>query len=476
LLNLSGHYNFILILFLTSSLNAGNFENFQSTRINTQLVSNTQSKTDFLTQLTTNWISSRVVKSESLYEMSKPKLLSTISSRRDKPKGPRIGFDIAELEDNNISKNGLDKITKIKKEKDSYIDFFGEELSFNIPVSLKDANYEPKNQKGIVNFISVASSSDYEQLTDYIVSISDRLKLNDWGIYLLVNSISKEIFSNKDEINLLNSLILNKLKYDVRVGISNKRVYLFFNLLGKVYDALSCEIDGKIYYYFGENKNITNISTYLANSTDSNKLFDLSLKVLPKFKKDIKTKELTFKEYGKRYTIKYRYNQNLLDFMATYPQANEEVFLNTPIDNISLRDIAFEMKHYLNSVQASETINFMLHFVQDSFKYELDSVQFKKQKMMFAQETLYYDKSDSEDRVTLFSRLIKELLNINTLGVKYKNHFVSAIQIPTNGNSIKYNGKKYIIVDPSYSSANIGKSIPKYRLKKPKKIIVLTKD
>jgi len=479
LLNLYGRYSLILfIVFLSSILDAGSFENFQPTREIAFVGSNDKDDSDFIKKLKTNWISYRVVKSESLYERAKPKALSSVTSRRDRAKGPRIGFDIeANDEDSNLTKKPVKAEIKKLKEKDVYVDFFGTELAFNIPNGLKDASYQPRNQKGIVNFFVVSSASDYTQISEYILEVSKELNLNDWGIYLLTDKISKEIFTNIDEANLFDLLIFNKLKYRTRVGISNKKIYIFFHMNEIIYDTPNCRIDGKNYYSFSNSTTITNISTYNDDYHDANNSFNLSLESLPKFKKDIRTKELSFSEYGKKYTIKYRYNQNLLDFMSRYPQANEEVFLNAPMDQMSLRDIAFSMKKNLNNVQASETINFLLHFVQDAFKYEIDSIQFSKQKMMFAQETLYYDKSDAEDRVVLFSYLVKKLLNINTLGIKYANHYTSAIQIPISGDSINYLNKKFIIADPSYKGANIGKGIAKYRSKQPLKIVaVLKKD
>jgi len=90
---------------------------------------------------------------------------------------------------------------------------------------------------------------------------------------------------------------------------------------------------------------------------------------------------------------------------------------------------------------------------------------------MFAQETLYYDSSDSEDRAVLFSYLIKELLGFNVLGIKYNDHTSTALYIPMDGDDIKVNGKRFVIADPTYPNAIVGQSIPKYRTIKPEKFI-----
>jgi hypothetical protein len=86
---------------------------------------------------------------------------------------------------------------------------------------------------------------------------------------------------------------------------------------------------------------------------------------------------------------------------------------------------------------------------------------------MFAQETLYYNKSDCEDRAILYAYLIKELFNIEVIGVKYKDHMATALHIPIRGDAISENSKRFVIADPTYINANIGQSMPKYRSLQP---------
>ena len=136
--------------------------------------------------------------------------------------------------------------------------------------------------------------------------------------------------------------------------------------------------------------------------------------------------------------------------------------------------IAF--KEHISGKKASEAINFMLHFVQNAFVYQQDNEQFAREKVMFAQETLYYDKSDCEDRAVLFSSLIKEFFGINVVGVKYKDHMATALYIPIEGDSVSVKSKKFVIADPTYVNATLGMSMPKYRAIKPVEYIVVKQD
>jgi len=118
----------------------------------------------------------------------------------------------------------------------------------------------------------------------------------------------------------------------------------------------------------------------------------------------------------------------------------------------------------------------VLHFVQKSFQYERDNQQFGREKVMFAQETLYYRKSDCEDRAILYSYLVKELFGVGVIGVKYKDHMATALYIPMSGDTVKDGSRKFVIADPTYINASIGQSMPKYRSQIPQSFIVVRKD
>jgi hypothetical protein len=121
-------------------------------------------------------------------------------------------------------------------------------------------------------------------------------------------------------------------------------------------------------------------------------------------------------------------------------------------------------------------MNFVLNFVQKSFKYEQDNQQFGREKVMFAQETLYFDKSDCEDRAVLFSYLIKELFGVSVLGVKYEDHMATAVYVPIEGDEVMVKSKKFVIADPTYINATIGMSMPKYKSIKPQSYIVVREN
>jgi len=195
---------------------------------------------------------------------------------------------------------------------------------------------------------------------------------------------------------------------------------------------------------------------------------------LPIFEPNYKKKTLTFSHLGKKYTVEYKYNQNLIDFFSTYPQADYESFFNAAVDKMTYVSIAKSLRKYINGKKAAEAMNFVLNFVQNAFEYQTDQEQFGREKVMFAEETLYYKASDCEDRAILYSYLTKELFDVAVLGVKYPNHMATALYVPLDGDKIKVKGKEFVIADPTYINANIGQAMPQFKGKMPKEFIFVT--
>lgn len=468
---------FVLASFL-SLLYAETFTEFKRTQSSSFSGYKDDKDSLFDSHLKSDWEAYRAQKQFSLYEKPKPVNISSARHRYIKKIGPKVSIKVPLIKDDGKKKSVVKVVSEPKAEsKDIEFDFFGTTLGFDAPSGLERARFYPRDQKGINNFFNIASSSEYENLIDEINRISRDMNLNDWGKYLLVKEVSEKIYSAEDDSKLLSWFIFNKMGYCVKIGLFKKHVVLLHYSDKIIYSTPNFKIDNKTFYVISNyaNKNIGSVYTYEQNYPGANKVFDLSMDSLPRFKEDLNTKNLSFKSDGKKYDISYHYNQNLIDFMSTYPQADYETFFNAPMESKSYQEIALALKKHINGKKASVALNFVLNFVQNAFKYELDSTQFGREKVMFAQETLYYDKSDCEDRAILFSYLIKELFNIGVVGVKYKDHMVTGLYIPMKGDSVKMNTKRFVIADPTYTNAIVGQSMPKYKPKKPESFIVVNK-
>lgn len=396
-----------------------------------------------------------------MYEKSKPKVIPSLREKKPPKVGPNLLINIKLLHVKELT-------PQVKKVQgyDTVLNFYATPVGFNIDKKIKNANFYPKGQKGIVNFFSVMAASDYDEIVRTVSITCKEMNLNDWGTSLLVNKLANTLFISADNANLFSWFIFNKLGYRVKIALdAQKHIVVLYAIKGKLYSTPNYTLDGKKFYAISKyNKdNIGNIYTYKQDYPQATKALDFTLKSLPVLAKNLHTKTISFKEYGKLYTVTYRYNQNLLDFMKSYPQVDYEVFFDVPLEYETYKDIAIDIKKYTENKKASEALNFVLRFVQKAFKYERDDEQFGREKVMFAQETLYYDKSDCEDRAVLYARLIKDLFGISVVGVKYKDHMSTALHVPMGGDSVRVNGQRYVIADATYINASLGQNVPKYK-------------
>ena len=491
---------FSLTLLLGSSLlSAGSFEDFKRSQSESFKKYKDERDVAFNKFLKAQWRAYTSKKGVDVYEEPKPTKIPKAKPKSIVKVGPKVNIKVPKTVTTTIPKVKELKTTiekkqvivdkpvvivqeKIKKpvnviKKDINFDFFGTPLSFNVPSGIKNANFYPTNQKGIANYFDNVARSEYIELIDEVKKAKKDLNLNDWGVYQLVLKLSDKVYTIEDNSKLLSWFLFNKLGYAVKVGLAKKHVVLLHYSNKTIYATPN--------YSFGKNKfyvisnyakgTVGRLYSYEQNYPGSDKPLDLSLNNLPKFTQNIKTKELSFKDNGKNFKVSINYNQNIIDFMGTYPQADYETFFNAPLQADTYKQLAEAIKKHVDGKKMSEALNFVLHFVQKSFKYQMDNQQFGREKVMFAQETLFYDKSDCEDRAVLFSYLIKELFGIGVVGLKYKDHMATALYIPMDGDSVKAGSRRFVIADPTYINSSVGQSMPKYKPKKPESFIIVKK-
>lgn len=112
-----------------------------------------------------------------------------------------------------------------------------------------------------------------------------------------------------------------------------------------------------------------------------------------------------------------------------------------------------------------EAVNMLLRFVQTAFSYQTDKEQFNYEKVFFPEETLFYPYSDCEDRTILFSFLVKHLLKLDVIALRYSDHMAAAVEFSSQPklDGFVHKNRHYTFADPTYINANIGMRMPKYQ-------------
>ena len=473
-LKLFGRFS-IVLLFCASFVHAQNFADFKKSQEKSFAAYADERDNGFRNYLQEQFQEYQAHIAKPLYEEAKPKIILPAEPTEVLPQGPKIFIELpSQPEDNTTQTEPL----ALDTSKELVFDFYGTRLAFYVDATIKKANFSPKTQAGIGNFFNTLALGSYQSLLGEIQATQEKMQLNDWGLTLLVTKMSTTLFQDEDNSKLFAWFVLNKLGYDVKVGLSKSHVVLMHYSQKDIYDTPNFTFSNKKYYVVSEySKAVTHsVYSYDKSYPKADKALDLSLRTLPSLHVQTKSKTLRFQHNAKEIKIAFNYNQNLIDFMASYPQADYETYFNAPLEEQTYLAIAKELKKEIDAKEASLGINFVLNFVQNAFAYERDAEQFGREKVMFAQETLYYEKSDCEDRSVLFAALVHKLFKVPTIGIKYKDHMATGLFIPMFGDSVHVGNKRFVIADPTYINAKVGQSMPKYKPLRPESFIVLKSD
>lgn len=469
-----GHFSLLGFLLLGTLVSAQSFEDFKRSQIKAYEDDKAQREREFRSFLSADWKAYKETQGLKVYEKPKPKILPTISVKEKTiPIGPPIV--IKSIKKQEIVKE-VEKPKEVIKDRNILdITLFATKFAFKIDDTLKLVHYQPQNKRGITNFFDILTRSKYKDIVDALALHVKRHKLNDWALYLLTQKLSFKLYKDENEAKLFQWFILNQLGYDIKVALQDSDIIILSKSQKTIYSTPNYTLSKYRYYaldYYNK-QTLGSLRTYDGNYPDATKALSLALKDIPKLSEDNKNRELAFRYRGQKYTLHVSYNQNLIDFMNSYPQADYESYFNAPLSYKSTQSLVESLKPIINSKPASEAINILLYFVQHAFKYEVDQEQFGREKVMFAEETLYYEKSDCEDRAVLFAYLVKNLLGFNVVGVKYADHMATAVAVPIKGDALTIASHRYVIADPTYINAPIGRSMPKYKKVKPEKYIFL---
>ncbi|MDE6057263.1 MAG: hypothetical protein K2F93_04540, partial [Muribaculaceae bacterium] len=112
-------------------------------------------------------------------------------------------------------------------------------------------------------------------------------------------------------------------------------------------------------------------------------------------------------------------------------------------------------------------------YMNYGFKYMTDDGQFGREKPFFPDENFYYPYNDCEDRAILFSRIVKQVLDLDAVYLFYPGHLAAAVKfspgVNVKGATVDVDGVSYVVCDPTCIGAKAGYLHPNYA-KQPVKV------
>ena len=327
-------------------------------------------------------------------------------------------------------------------------------------------------------FWTMMSGSKYEPTIHAIEASRRELKLDDWGYVTLWRSVVQALQpERKAEQNLLLWYFLVKSGYDVRLGYAGQDVHLFVAVRQQVYSTKFTAVSNQTYYAVlaaDHGDSIRSFYTYEASYPGKLKALDIGTAATGFTRTVPAQRVLAFDYKGETIRLNVPYDRRLVEYMGSFPQSEFPLYFDTDGSALVRSGLLAELKKHTATMSEEEAVNFLLAFVQKAFAYKTDDDQFGREKYFFVEESLHFPYNDCEDRSVLFSWLVHELVGIDSVGLVYPGHMTTAValkQTRADLAMVDYQGRRYVIADPTYIGATVGMAMPSYAKLKPGRVV-----
>lgn len=311
------------------------------------------------------------------------------------------------------------------------------------------------------------SGPEYAPLLADCLKLRQKHRLCDWGYLKMLEQLSNDYASGKNAATLLMSYLYSQSGYRIRLGEVNGRLVMLFATQHKLYDRPYYTLDGEMFYPFEDLTGHMSISGAKFAKEQSLSLWipgEQCLSVIPGTERRLRSKR--YPEMDVTVSV----NKNLIDFFDTYPTSEVggnfltrwAMYANTPMSEHVRGQLYPQLQRLINGLDELAAVERLLNWVQTAFVYEYDSKVWGRDRAFFAEESLYYPYCDCEDRSILFTRLVRDLLGLKCLLIYYPNHLAAAVAFNGNvgGDYIVQNGRRFVVTDPTYIGAAVGRTMP----------------
>lgn len=324
------------------------------------------------------------------------------------------------------------------------------------------------DENSIADVWGMLSGNRYNNVINDCLAIRSQLKLCDWAYLLMLDKLATSFFGKEcNEATLLTAFIYCQSGYKMRLASGNGSVFMLYASEHDIYNESYWSLDGMKYYCFGSCPDNLHICNAAYPEEKPLSLFISNEQVLALHPSETRLlKSEKYKEAEAAVSI----NTNLIDFYNTYPSSmiNGDfgtmwaMYANTPLSEQAKGSLYPALSKAIQGKSRLDAANCLLNFVQTAFEYEFDDKVWGGDRAFFPDETLYYPYCDCEDRAILFSRLVRDLLGMEVVLIYYPGHIASAVNFsePVKGDYISLNGKDFVICDPTYIGAPVGKTMP----------------
>ena len=319
-------------------------------------------------------------------------------------------------------------------------------------------------ENAIADAYEAMCKADYKALVDDCRKVKKELNLNDWGIFLFVREASKTLCTDENAAVVMQQFLLNELGYKSKMArrADRNQMLLFVAADCQVYGHPYFTKDGLNYYNLTSDESC---QFYMCQEDSPKAKSKLNMQVNHAPALNAGMVNSVHKNRSGSVAVSVDVPKSLMEFYGSMPQCDYSVYVNAEVNPSVASKVLSTLAPLVNGKGEAEAANLLINFVQTGFQYATDQEQFGYEKPFFVEELFYYPYCDCEDRSVLYSYLVRNLLKLDVVLLDYPNHIATAVCFNENvsGDFVIVGGKKYVVCDPTYIGASIGKAMPQFK-------------
>lgn len=382
--------------------------------------------------------------------------------------------------DNNPQPKPIEPIREIPNPNQDYftLSFYGQKCSVRLPdfanLSLQDC--KPNT---IATGWEMLCNEEMNNAIRDCLETRIRYNLCDWAYLMFLNQLAQQYCNNHNGATLLSAFLYCQSGYQMRLAVDGSKLILLYGSRHQIFEKGYFNVDGLCFYPLGEPSNSISIcgaafegETPMSLIIDKEQLLGV----------DMSSERTITADRNKDMRIVSYVPQKLIEFYDTYPTSALDgnpmtrwaMYANTPLAQKTKDKLYPSLSKYVGEKNKLQAAEMLLNWVQTGFVYEYDDKVWGHDRAFFAEETLYYPYADCEDRSILFSRLIRDLLDLDVALIYYPGHLATAVcfEQEVAGDAMIIGGRKFIVCDPTYIGAPVGAQMPDLEYDKAQAIVL----
>lgn len=349
------------------------------------------------------------------------------------------------------------------------VEFYGTPVELR-PAELGDFSLNGATEADFADGWLTLSKKSTNNLIADCLTVREKYNLPDWGYVKFLDALSGSLKGKgTNEQVLLQGFLLNQSGYKVRFAYdAQKKLHLLFNTKGVIYNHRRYNVDGEWYYSYSEPEGA---EVYICKfGMPKEKSISMGIDKSPALAYDpAPVREITTKRHPDlKFTLSP--NKNLIDFFSDYPDATLDsspyslwaIHGNTPVSPEIREQLYPALRKAVEGKSQLEGVQILLKVAQ-SFPYEFDEEIWGRDRAFWMEESWFYPYSDCEDHAVNFTQMVRDILGLDACLVYYPGHLSSCVAITdedVKGDYIDFQGKRFIVCDPTYFYAGVGKTAP----------------